>query len=659
MARIFSHVEVQVRSSEASDTNSSSTGPSVCDYTPVRRRPSHCWTLEDRIALCVLNRWYANSTTDIATVLAEHFPVIMEQSPVRDRLSGSAMSTQFYELSHLGENSQAFAAVYLETLFADEHCRWTSTRHELEQKAKEVGIELIRKQWEDRSTLLKICSRQGRTPKGKKDVTSKRVIEFEDTPSTSKKRCCYLPTPSTSTADRTHQTAERNFGSAVHQVPQDLLIQPRNYQAIQSSLRSSLNLQESPHHNARTPSRRFISPRTPSSSSQTNQDQSALEPATATHRLLWGATGGQFTAKQPRAQLAFRFYDDNSSGINSVTRIRAGAFERLDEIPQPAVVNSEEFRIAATKHLTRVREPTPFISLYESLLPVLHRALRSTANASVAILDLHIISKYQGDSIFSAAKTINDLGLRDDCYRYRGRTEWLVWGSIPGEAILSTFRINILRDFLQSAPDVDIALRLPEIEHSENAKAYRKALKENPNQVNEPCGRVVGKFIAFIGLPDFYIKKVTAKIARDWKLKGNSSIPRLRLYAKGVELGIRQVRGDRKAPDREISALEHDRKGSHVSKLACKVDDFCERRRYIEATCSGSGISAGYLSAEHLPKTSGSEKGTKNLNVVDQAYGMDEFSYQRQHIEKTCEGIGAAKDGGFPSRRHRVETQHR
>ncbi len=189
---------------------------------------------------------------------------------------------------------------------------------------------------------------------------------------------------------------------------------------------------------------------------------------------------------------------------------------------------------------------------------------------------------------------------------------------------------------------------------------YRKALKENPNQVNESCGRIVEKFVGFIGLLNSYIKKaVTTKIARDWKLKGNHSISRLRLYAKGVELEIQQVREDRKALDREISALKHNRKGSHVLKAACEIDDFCERRRYIEATCSESEISARYLSAEQLSKTSGSKENTKNLNVVDQAYDMNEFSYPRQHIKKTCESIKAVKDDGFSSRCHRVETQRR
>lgn len=137
--------------------------------------------------------------------------------------------------------------------------------------------------------------------------------------------------------------------------------------------------------------------------------------------------------------------------------------------------------------------------------------------------------------------------------------KWLVWGQIESKAIITTFNIAQLRHFLAAAPDVGIVLRLPEIETSENADQYNKNLANNPNQVSAACGRVIGKFLAFTGLPDSYVNNVGSKITRDWQLVGNASKPRLKKYLEGVHRELERAR----------------------------PDEFLSRRRRIEAICSG------------------------------------------------------------------------
>ena len=252
--------------------------------------------------------------------------------------------------------------------------------------------------------------------------------------------------------------------------------------------------------------------------------------------------------KLPRPQLVFRFYNQNSSGVNGPTGMRAGLFQNSREkLPPPPDIDSEAFRKEAAKHFSWIREPTPFISTYESILPVLHRGLLSSMDASIAVIDLHTVSRSQRrdqSKVYVAAHLIQRLGLRQEAHGYRAISEWLVWGMIHEEAIVATFKIKDLRTFLAGSPDVRNVLRFPEIENSRNANEYREKLEGNFNQVGRASGRVVGKFLNFIALPEFYIQKAASKISRDWHLGGNKSIPRLRSYLGGVQLGLQQAKKD-------------------------------------------------------------------------------------------------------------------
>ena len=104
--------------------------------------------------------------------------------------------------------------------------------------------------------------------------------------------------------------------------------------------------------------------------------------------------------------IVFRFFDLESGGLNTAGGFRAGNFTGMEDgklvdlnyednpVP-PADFNTNEFIEPAFLHLTRVKVPTPFISLRANLLSVMHRGLVSKAKACISFVDLGYVSFHQ------------------------------------------------------------------------------------------------------------------------------------------------------------------------------------------------------------------------------------------------------------------------
>jgi hypothetical protein len=81
-------------------------------------------------------------------------------------------------------------------------------------------------------------------------------------------------------------------------------------------------------------------------------------------------------------------WDEDSQGLNSAFELRAGLYESKATIITPPL-QQPELRDAFLDHLTPRLEASPFISVFESFVPALQRALKSDKNAYVSIIDLH------------------------------------------------------------------------------------------------------------------------------------------------------------------------------------------------------------------------------------------------------------------------------
>lgn len=132
-------------------------------------------------------------------------------------------------------------------------------------------------------------------------------------------------------------------------------------------------------------------------------------------------------------KLCFRWYNNQSQGLNTPTELRAGRFlDKSQEIPPP-----EWDPEAVRNHLVPHKLPSPFISFRESLRPCIFRALKAgvDTNACITAVDLQklrdiSVQKWGHDNAVKACPDLIKnfelrLGRRS---LYTGGGEWLVHG---------------------------------------------------------------------------------------------------------------------------------------------------------------------------------------------------------------------------------------
>ncbi len=106
--------------------------------------PKISWTLEQRQAVCVLQRWYSTKWSTFGAIFKIYFAAhltAVDKSPNGWR---GAISAQWYDLK-AGVRDDAWRHVFEETLFCDERGRWKGFRDKFEGIAATEGLVLERK----------------------------------------------------------------------------------------------------------------------------------------------------------------------------------------------------------------------------------------------------------------------------------------------------------------------------------------------------------------------------------------------------------------------------------------------------------------------------------------------------------------------------------
>lgn len=533
MPAFFSHVEVppSVVDDSASTDRSALAGCLNYDRSALARPPRHSWNLEQRVALCVLKRWFSPNHKDMHPVFNAHYaPSIQQQNPGH-HIAQTTLLAQLRDMENDGENNEAWRSVVLETEFGDPHSYFKNTRQDLEKTATNVGVALIRG-WEDKH---RISARSGRgriskTRKRKRGGNVEGVLGFvmndseEDEPCTPSKRRYGLLTPPTTMrasvqAIRSHQIPKRK-----PQVAQLITPEPFDYNY------------------------RFLPP-----------------------------------------NLGFRFWDNKSHGLNTAEGFRAGAFVNCHgSIPSPPNRYDQVFRQQSNIHLQPLAEPSSYISVWEGILPAFHRGLRSSANAHVAMINLRAVYEQQLSGIpglYPAAHAINQLEMVTKG-NYRGRKEWLVWGEIKRAAVVACFTVEDFRRFIHSVPQIVPTLRLNEIENSTRADEYHRRLLESRLPISRASGKIVGRLLAFTGLPKSFVDFAARKIATSWKFLGYDNSQRWKSYLNGVYSGFNlQLATTHNA----LQIASNPIPSMRVSPKAMVTGDtFQDRRARIQSIMAGS-----------------------------------------------------------------------
>lgn len=306
-----------------------------------------------------------------------------------------------------------------------------------------------------------------------------------------------------------------------------------------------------------------VSQSEPSSPLETILDQAVLPASTPS------ATPSA-TLEIPK--VLYRYYNVDSQGWNSRKGFVAGLFMEGERRIVPVTQYSfDEFDRMFQNHVHWRYITTPFISTFSDLLAPVHRALRRKEGASLAVID----TKHIRQPIYSASDLIKEKGLRIG-RKYTGRAEYLIWGSIPEEAIVTTFKISALQQIAERHSDIARLLQLDGIARMKRCGKYLEELiKKGPGRLNKECGSIVGRCLRIVKVPPSLAIDLAILVAEAWMFPKEGSMPD---YIAGIEAAYAQSLpgptvyplGDRVSPEvvlvSESSDTESDKEENDLTR---------------------------------------------------------------------------------------------
>ncbi|GAD94974.1 hypothetical protein AN5223.2 [Paecilomyces variotii No. 5] len=225
----------------------------------------------------------------------------------------------------------------------------------------------------------------------------------------------------------------------------------------------------------------------------------------------------------------YRFFNVDSQGWNSPNGFTAGYFmEHGGQVRDPTEYSPAEFDCMFENHVRWRKVRTPFISTFSTLLYTIHRALKNLEGASVAVIDSTNIDR----AIFSASDLIQERNLRISRY-YRGTAEYLIWGSIPIEAIAATFKISALQQIAERHSDIAVLLQLDKIAASRTCRSdLWGQLSKGPGRIDKKHGLMIGRLLQMLQIPANLGIDFATSIAASWKFQDGPTLD----YIEGVKM---------------------------------------------------------------------------------------------------------------------------
>ncbi|KAL9118571.1 MAG: hypothetical protein Q9187_004882 [Circinaria calcarea] len=568
---------------------------------PLKRKPPHRWSDDERTVLCILERWYSSSKDKgnqsatlraILQVFVLYFAASdFDSRTTRAALTPAALSAQIHDIWQQGEQSVAWRNVYTNTDFSDSEYHWAVTRAELSALTLGNGIDLIEKVSENK---IRVKARLGNGIKRKKRKTRDsdsgvlgNVVDGNDISEDNE----------IAVSKRRRKCASGN--SSTPRRPQQ-----RKYHGL-------LTPPESPHSTVPGPMHSCID-LTPSSRLQgMNLQQFALghsstsdplEIRTSQNSPCAARNSRRFIKKRPwkyerprpkTCGLAFRIWDDYSHGTNTEEGFRAGAFPvtTLDPIPPPPDHNSSTFRDIAINHITPLEKPSCLISITTSPLRPLHRCLRSTSNGKVAMIDLGYLKTHQPwtfPRLYYASAVIRKFKIpgvsprTGQIFNYRGAREVLVWGYIEPEAILAVFSKPDLLEYLRTHSRLREVLQMDAFQKATTSYEYRKELENSVVEMDEDTGYGLGHFFGCVlKIPISLVNTTALVFAESFQFEGNQSSEKT--FLRGVEAGyhayLLQLLPIKNMPG---VAVIIERPNKRQKEAVANLDDFLKCRERIE-----------------------------------------------------------------------------
>ncbi|KAL8663496.1 MAG: hypothetical protein Q9202_003806 [Teloschistes flavicans] len=232
------------------------------------------------------------------------------------------------------------------------------------------------------------------------------------------------------------------------------------------------------------------------------------------HRI-WGTQGGGTDKGVP--QLAFRAFNNGSQGLNGIDGFVAGSF--VGQATIPALPTDAQYLLELERHLAREHSGhTPFISVCENLMRVIHHAVRRDQKIAkspgsewkLAVINL---SKVPG-----LVRAVWHLDAGEHSRKAFG--EWvvnpaLVWGAVPSSNVLAIVSMDELLGCMKQTLS---PFYIHTIQRARYTGQARKAIVASiKRDLNYNDGISVGLVVQFLGIPNRHLKYTTHMILNDWR----------------------------------------------------------------------------------------------------------------------------------------------
>ncbi|EAS29301.1 uncharacterized protein CIMG_08047 [Coccidioides immitis RS] len=235
--------------------------------------------------------------------------------------------------------------------------------------------------------------------------------------------------------------------------------------------------------------------------------------------------------------LAFRYWSSKSCGMNTCSYFVAGIWaNQPNHMSQP---NFDPLVIEslARSHLTRCKVKTPFISVFDTPLAPLQRALQED-DGMITVFDL---SSFDNTRIFSAVDILKHEPLILESHErpYSGYSEFLIWGDISSEHIVGSVRA---KDLLDLSSRYEELLQISTIKSFRlNGNPLKRRLIAQKTPANRSTGYLLGRLLCKAKFPQKYASELAIKISKSWRfqMEGDDGF---QLLSKGVQAGYDSIR---------------------------------------------------------------------------------------------------------------------
>lgn len=234
-------------------------------------------------------------------------------------------------------------------------------------------------------------------------------------------------------------------------------------------------------------------------------------------------------AHPPLPALFYRYYDDNSLGINGVEGFVAGLYQFNNGfIPPPPKCDDARMLPDVENHLNRNPVNSPFISVATDLFWVIRLAMKRANSGGVRPRLSLINSEIAGigKSAYYAPpyhKQLTRKRVFDGyAFRYHGTTEFLIWAHIPPEAIIHDLSVDDIRQQIVDNPVMAQVMQLDHISKPHNVARVRKYMEDAPVSLDTNLTASLANLLRGFGMdaftPSDMIAKLVADFIRGWKI---------------------------------------------------------------------------------------------------------------------------------------------